>query len=122
MPLSPHVSKFGGTSVATPERIRRVVDLVAAQPAGGRRVVVVSALGGTTDDLLAALDAGLARKGHTDAVAAIRERTRQRLTRSPTPTTGTRSKASSTRVSASCPSCSTASRSCARRRPVRATP
>lgn len=70
MPL--HVSKFGGTSVATPERIRRVVDLVAAGE--GRRVVVVSALGGTTDDLLDALDAALARSGHADAVEAVRQR------------------------------------------------
>ena len=74
MPLSPHVSKFGGTSVATPERIRRVVELVAAQPAGGRTVVVVSALGGTTDDLLDALDAALARRGHAEAIAAVRQR------------------------------------------------
>ena len=59
--LAPHVSKFGGTSVASPERIRRVVELVTATAAEGRTVVVVSALGGTTDDLLAALDAALAR-------------------------------------------------------------
>ncbi|WP_420456283.1 bifunctional aspartate kinase/homoserine dehydrogenase I [Rubrivirga sp.] len=74
MPPAPHVSKFGGTSVATPDRVRRVVELVAATPAEGRKVVVVSALGGTTDDLLAALDAALARAGHADAVAAIRQR------------------------------------------------
>ena len=72
--LAPHVSKFGGTSVASPERIRRVVELVTATAAEGRTVVVVSALGGTTDDLLAALDAALARSGHTDAVDAIRQR------------------------------------------------
>ncbi|PAP75185.1 bifunctional aspartate kinase/homoserine dehydrogenase I [Rubrivirga marina] len=74
MPSSPHVSKFGGTSVATPDRIRRVVELVAATPAEGRKVVVVSALGGTTDDLLAALDAALARDGHQAAVDAVRQR------------------------------------------------
>lgn len=71
---SPHVSKFGGTSVATPDRIRRVVELVTSQPAEGRVAVVVSALGGTTDDLLAALDAALGREGHADAVHAIRQR------------------------------------------------
>ena len=74
MPPSPHVSKFGGTSVSTPDRIRRVVELVTATPAEGRKVVVVSALGGTTDDLLTALDAALAREGHGAAVEAIRER------------------------------------------------
>ena len=73
MPSSVHVAKFGGTSVATPERIRRAVRLVAEGPAG-RRVVVVSALGGTTDDLLAALDAALARAGHADLLSAIRDR------------------------------------------------
>ncbi|MEM7788868.1 MAG: aspartate kinase, partial [Bacteroidota bacterium] len=69
MPSPVHVAKFGGTSVATPERIRRAVRLVAEGPAG-RRVVVVSALGGTTDDLLAALDAALARTGHDALVGA----------------------------------------------------
>ena len=71
---APHVAKFGGTSVATAERIRRVVGLVADAPSDGRRVVVVSALGGTTDALLDALDAALARRGHADAVEALRQR------------------------------------------------
>ena len=74
MPVSPLVAKFGGTSVATPERIRRVVDLVTASPSIGRRVVVVSALGGVTDDLLAALDAALARTGHTAHIERIQQR------------------------------------------------
>ena len=51
-----HVAKFGGTSVATPERMRRVVELVVAGTAPGvRPVVVTSALGGVTDRLLEAL-------------------------------------------------------------------
>ncbi|MEO0557037.1 MAG: bifunctional aspartate kinase/homoserine dehydrogenase I [Bacteroidota bacterium] len=74
MPSSPLVAKFGGTSVATPERIRRVVDLVIASPTEGRRVVVVSALAGVTDDLLDALDAALDRTGHAEHVKAIRQR------------------------------------------------
>jgi len=74
MSASPLVAKFGGTSVGSPERIRRVVDLVTANPADGRRVVVVSALGGVTDDLLIALDAALARTGHTDPIEALRQR------------------------------------------------
>jgi aspartate kinase len=48
------VMKFGGTSVADADRIRRVAErLVAAQRAGRRVVGVVSAMGKTTDDLLA---------------------------------------------------------------------
>ena len=74
MSTSPLVAKFGGTSVGSPDRVRRVVDLVAARPHGGRTVVVVSAFGGVTDALLGALDAALARAGHADAVAAIRQR------------------------------------------------
>ena len=74
MPSPPLVSKFGGTSVGSPERIRRVVDLVTAADGDGRRVVVVSALGGVTDDLIAALDAALAREGHEARVDAIRAR------------------------------------------------
>jgi aspartate kinase len=48
------VMKFGGTSVADPEKIRRVAArLVAAKRAGGRVVAVVSAMGQHTDELVA---------------------------------------------------------------------
>jgi aspartate kinase len=47
------VQKFGGTSLATLERVRRAVEHVAAAHQDGKQVVVVvSARGGTTDDLL----------------------------------------------------------------------
>ena len=47
------VQKFGGTSVADPERIRAVADHVArSRRRGDRVVVVVSAMGKETDDLL----------------------------------------------------------------------
>ena len=46
------VQKFGGTSVATPERIREVAaHIVATRRAGHDVVVVVSAMGATTNDL-----------------------------------------------------------------------
>jgi len=48
------VQKYGGTSVATPDLIKSVARRVAAvSDAGTRVVVVVSAMGDTTDDLLA---------------------------------------------------------------------
>jgi aspartate kinase len=48
------VMKFGGTSVADPERIRRAARRVAESRADGHRVaVVVSAMGHTTDQLIA---------------------------------------------------------------------
>jgi aspartate kinase len=48
------VQKFGGTSVGDPERIRRVAARVAATAAaGGEICVVVSAMGKTTDELVA---------------------------------------------------------------------
>jgi aspartate kinase len=48
------VQKFGGTSVAGVDRIRAVADrVVAAKRGGSDVVVVVSAMGDTTDDLLA---------------------------------------------------------------------
>lgn len=51
MPLI--VQKYGGSSVADPEKIRGVARRVArAQAAGDRLVVVVSAMGDTTDDLI----------------------------------------------------------------------
>ena len=47
------VQKFGGTSVADPERIRQVADHVArTRRHGDRVVVVVSAMGKETDELL----------------------------------------------------------------------
>ena len=47
------VQKYGGTSVGSPERIRAIARRVAAARArGDDMVVVVSAMGDTTDDLL----------------------------------------------------------------------
>src|SRR3954454_8032962 len=47
------VQKFGGTSVADPDRIRAVADhLVRTRRAGSNVVAVVSAMGKTTDDLV----------------------------------------------------------------------
>ena len=48
------VQKFGGTSVAGPERLQAVARrLVAAREAGNDVVGVLSAMGGATDDLIA---------------------------------------------------------------------
>jgi aspartate kinase len=47
------VQKYGGTSVADPERIRSVAKRVAARHrAGDSVVVIVSAMGHTTDELI----------------------------------------------------------------------
>ncbi len=47
------VQKYGGSSVATAERIKRVAErIVATRKAGHDVVVVVSAMGDTTDELL----------------------------------------------------------------------
>jgi len=47
------VQKYGGTSVGTPERIQRVADrIVRTRRSGIDLVVVVSAMGGATDDLI----------------------------------------------------------------------
>ena len=48
------VQKFGGSSVGTPERMRRVARRIAETADAGNQVaVVVSAMGDTTDDLIA---------------------------------------------------------------------
>ncbi len=59
------VMKFGGTSVADLERIRRVARLVAAEARSGHRIaVVVSAMSGKTNELVAWTDAaGRAAEG-----------------------------------------------------------
>ena len=47
------VQKYGGTSVSTPERIKNVAKrIVTAKKKGNRLVVVVSAMGDTTDNLI----------------------------------------------------------------------
>jgi aspartate kinase len=47
------VQKYGGTSVADPERIRNVARrIIRAKDGGDRVVAVVSAMGGVTDELL----------------------------------------------------------------------
>ncbi|NLI77570.1 MAG: hypothetical protein GX442_14180 [Candidatus Riflebacteria bacterium] len=51
------VQKFGGSSMATPERILKVAERVAEQVRAGRRLVlVVSAMGDTTDELLGLME------------------------------------------------------------------
>jgi len=55
--MSVIVQKFGGTSMADPSRIGKAADrVVAARDAGHDVVVVVSAMGQTTDELLALAD------------------------------------------------------------------
>ena len=47
------VQKYGGSSVADAEGIKRVAKrIVATKPAGNQVVVVVSAMGDTTDELI----------------------------------------------------------------------
>lgn len=52
------ILKFGGTSVGTPERIRTVANLVTSTP--GRKIVVLSAVTGTTNALVEIAEALLA--------------------------------------------------------------
>ena len=53
------VHKFGGTSVGSAERLRHVADIVAPSP-DPHRVVVVSAMSGTTNALIGAARAAAA--------------------------------------------------------------
>jgi aspartate kinase len=49
------IMKFGGTSVGRPERMKKIATLVSSTP--GQKVVVLSALSGTTNTLVAIGDA-----------------------------------------------------------------
>jgi aspartate kinase len=73
------VMKFGGSSVANAERIRHVGEIVAAR-AARKPVVVLSAMGDTTDFLLEAAERALSGRGvsveaiegpHLDALHAL---------------------------------------------------
>jgi bifunctional aspartokinase / homoserine dehydrogenase 1 len=69
------VLKFGGSSVADAHRIRQVGSIVASAFEEGPIVVVVSALGGITDDLVALADgAPKDREPLNDSVDAILQR------------------------------------------------
>lgn len=54
------VMKFGGTSLGSPERLARVVELIADERSRRTVAIVVSAMGDTTDILLEAADAAAA--------------------------------------------------------------
>ncbi len=66
--MSRLVMKFGGTSMADLERMRRVARIVAAEVERGKKVaVVVSAMAGKTNELVAWTDgAGAAAQGTVD--------------------------------------------------------
>ncbi len=68
------VHKFGGTSVANADRYRNVAAIVTEDPAP-RRAVVVSAMSGVTDALLALVGAARRRAdGYREALAALHQR------------------------------------------------
>jgi len=58
------ILKFGGTSIATPERLSAVLSLIEAAEGDDRIAVVVSAFGGVTDQLIRMLE--LAGDGNDD--------------------------------------------------------
>jgi aspartate kinase len=63
------VLKFGGTSVGKPERMKKIANLVLATP--GKKIVVLSALSGTTNALVSIgdnLTAGKAAKAEEEIV------------------------------------------------------
>ncbi|MCG2613621.1 bifunctional aspartate kinase/homoserine dehydrogenase I [Terrimonas sp. NA20] len=69
------VLKFGGTSVANAENIRKVVSIVTAAKQKDKTIVVVSALGGVTDLLLSA--SSLAAEGddsYKEKLAVVEQR------------------------------------------------
>ena len=58
------VLKFGGTSVASSENIRKVVEILSSRAGDQRMIVVVSALGGMTDTLQRAGELANAKDEH----------------------------------------------------------
>ena len=69
------VMKFGGSSVATPERIRSVAEILKEARSLGEVAVVVSALGGVTDELIAtAKTAAAGDAAYTEALDRLESR------------------------------------------------
>jgi aspartate kinase len=79
--------KFGGTSVADAQAIRRLIAIVGRR-SGDRCVVVVSALAGVTDKLVVV--AQMAERGETDSAAAELRDLRERHVRVATEVTAAR--------------------------------
>ncbi|NJL15776.1 MAG: aspartate kinase [Microscillaceae bacterium] len=63
------ILKFGGTSVGAPERMKQVAQLVAQTP--GPRLVVLSALAGTTNALVEIAEACLRRQNPQEKIEAL---------------------------------------------------
>ncbi len=70
--------KFGGSSVANAERIKNVASIVKAYKEK-RPVVVLSAMGDTTDNLLEAADLAVTGKVDVSGVAKLHEETAKEL-------------------------------------------
>lgn len=73
------VLKFGGSSVADADRIRKVGAIVRRAWSDGPVVVVVSALAGVTDELVALADLATAAADTGDRVRRLEERHRRTL-------------------------------------------
>ncbi|HRN58183.1 MAG TPA: bifunctional aspartate kinase/homoserine dehydrogenase I, partial [Agriterribacter sp.] len=69
------VLKFGGTSVGSADNIKRVISIVKEKLEKDKTIVVVSALGGTTDALLnAGLMAAAGNEQYKEALQQIEQR------------------------------------------------
>ena len=69
------VLKFGGSSVANAENIKKVISIIGEKTAAGTTIVVVSALGGITDLLLESCNmAAAGDEGYKENLAIIEQR------------------------------------------------
>jgi aspartokinase/homoserine dehydrogenase 1 len=69
------VLKFGGSSVANAQNIRKVIDIVSDRKNRGKAIIIVSALGGTTDALLnCGNQAASGSEEYTSTLAGIEQR------------------------------------------------
>jgi aspartokinase/homoserine dehydrogenase 1 len=60
------VLKFGGTSVGSPDALRKLVDIVVSNAASGEQLLVVcSAMGGVTNQLIALAELAMEQKNYT---------------------------------------------------------
>lgn len=95
------VQKFGGTSVADPDAIRRLIEIVrsARGEKGPGPIVVVSAMSGVTDGLLSAAASASAAHGE-EALAKVRQLRAKHIDAIQALCTGTRAAAAAEFVNA----------------------
>ena len=74
-----HVLKFGGTSLATPEKLKSVASIISDASHNETTAVVLSAMGKTTDDLITIINAAISDTNWKELIEQLEDKFNQTL-------------------------------------------